>query len=97
MKIYSCKYGLTQKLEVDGMNRNGFVKCGNIIVGMYGDVCCNKTGCPHRSIVGRCNDINAECEREEDRNEALLKYMFADDNEVEFELEQKFGGLELGA
>lgn len=61
------------------INKKGFVKRGNILVGMNGDVCCSKTNCPHRSIVGRCKDINAECECEEERDEAILQCMFDND------------------
>ena len=76
---------IIEKIGDCRMSKKEFIKCGNIIVGMYGDVCCNKTDCTHRSIVGRCTDINAKCEHEEEKNDALLKYMFADDKEIEFE------------
>ena len=68
------------------MNKKGFIKRGEIIVTMTGDVCCTKIDCPHINCVGCCTDINAKCEYSQQRNDALLHYMFDDDKEVEIQL-----------
>lgn len=61
------------------MNKKGFVKCGEIIVGMNGDVCCPSDDCPRLDCIGRCMDINAKCAYEKQRREALLQCMFDND------------------
>lgn len=58
------------------MNKKEYVKCGEIIVTMFGDVCCPSDDCPHLDCIGRCTDINAKCAYEKQRREALLRCMF---------------------
>ncbi|WP_143318735.1 hypothetical protein [Clostridium sp. HBUAS56010] len=68
------------------MNNNGFIKRGEIIVTMKGDVCCTNTNCQHLNCVGCCTNVNAKCKYQNQRNDALLHYMFDDDKSVEFEI-----------
>lgn len=65
-----------------------YIKRGNIIVTMTGDVCCTKEDCPHINDIGMCENINARCEYERQRNDAILHYAFADDKPVTIELRQ---------
>ncbi|WP_024346873.1 hypothetical protein [Lacrimispora indolis] len=67
------------------MNKKGFVKRGDIIVGMNGAVCCPSDDCPHLDCIGRCTDINAKCVYEKQRHETLLQCMF-DNDEIGIEL-----------
>ena len=47
--------------------KKGYIKRGNIIVTMTGDVCCTKEDCPHIDDMGICRNINAKCEYEKQR------------------------------
>lgn len=38
--------------------KKGYIKRGNIIVTMTGDVCCTKEDCPHIDDMGICRNIN---------------------------------------
>lgn len=67
------------------MSKKEFVKRGEIIVGMNGDVCCPSDECPHLDCIGCCTDINAKCVYEKQRREALLQCMF-DNDEIEIGL-----------
>lgn len=53
---------------------------------MTGEVGCSNENCPNINDIGCCTDVNAKCEYSEQRNDALLHYMFVDDKSVEFEL-----------
>lgn len=66
--------------------KRGYIKRGNIIVTMTGDVCCTKEGCQYIDDMGICRNINAKCEYEKERFNALLHYGFADDKPVTMEL-----------
>ena len=63
-----------------------YIRRGNIIVTMTGDVCCIKDDCPYIDDMGVCRDINANCEYEKQRYDALLQYGFAEDKPVTMEL-----------
>lgn len=67
------------------MNK-GYIKHGEIIVSMTGDICCPNDKCPYVNGVGLCTDTNAKCVHEKDRNAALLHYMFGNDKEATIEL-----------
>ncbi len=60
-----------------------YIKRGNIIVTMTGDVCCTKNECPYIDDMGICRNVNAKCEYEKQRYDALLHYVFADDKPVD--------------
>lgn len=70
------------------MNKNGYIKRGDIIVTMTGDICCTKDDCPHLNDIGYwyCTDINVTCEYSKQKSDALLHYSFDGDKEVEIEL-----------
>lgn len=68
------------------MNKNGYIKRGDIIVTMTGDICCTKDDCPHLNDIGYCTDINVTCEYSKQKSDALLHYAFDGDKEVEIEL-----------
>ena len=66
--------------------KKDYIKRGEIIVSMTGDICCPNDTCPYVNDIGLCTDTNAKCAYEKNRNDALLKYMFEDDKEVTMEL-----------
>lgn len=66
--------------------KKGYIKRGNIIVTMTGDICCPKENCPYINDIGCCTEINAKCEYEKQRFDALLHYGFADDKPVTMEI-----------
>lgn len=68
------------------MNKKGFIKRGNIIVTMTGDICCSNEKCPHLNDIGYCTDINAQCKYSKQKVEAFLHYAFEGDKEVAIEL-----------
>lgn len=68
------------------MSENGFIKRGDIIVTMTGDICCSNEECPHLNDIGCCTDINAQCKYSKQKSDTLLHYAFEDDKEVEIEL-----------
>lgn len=70
----------------DSEMRKGYIKCGEIIVTMAGDVCCTKEDCPFIDDIGICKNINAKCEYGKQRFDALLHYGFADNKPVTMEL-----------
>lgn len=56
---------------------------------MTGDVCCKKEKCQHIDDMGICRNVNAKCEYEKHRYDALLHYGFADEKSVTMELRYK--------
>lgn len=66
--------------------KKDYIKRGNIIVTMTGDVCCTKENCPYIDDMGICRNIKAECKYEKQRYDGLLNYGFADDKSVTMEL-----------
>lgn len=72
-----------------GKIKRGYIKRGNIIVTMTGDVCCTKEDCSNINDMGICRNINAKCEYEKQRYDALLHYGFADDKPVTMELKYR--------
>ena len=69
-----------------GKMKKGYIKRGNIIVTMTGDVCCTKEECPHIDDMGICRNVNTKCEYEKQRNDAVLHYAFANNKPVTMEL-----------
>lgn len=68
------------------MNKEGFIKRGDIIVTMTGDICCANEDCPYINDIGCCTDINVQCKYSKQKSDAFLHYAFDGDKEVEIEL-----------
>lgn len=67
--------------------RKGYIKRGEeIIVTSTGEVCCTKEDCPYIDDIGICKNINAKCEYEKQKFDALLHYGFVGDKSVTIEL-----------
>lgn len=70
--------------------KKGYIKRNKIIVTMTGDVCCTKEDCPYINDICFCTDVNAKCEYEKQKFDALLHYGFADNKPVTIELGHRY-------
>ncbi len=53
-----------------------FIKHGDDIVTITGDIRCTNRECPYINYVGCCTSNNENCEYRQQRNDAFLNYTF---------------------